>query len=1380
MKHKGILWRIAAFALAVLTAFSMLPTATAYAAGEAVTVTFTYCYDSDGNMILYNGETNVDGYTAGGTGHPKPRMFVDGETAYCIQPGRHLLVNDTLYKSSSAAWNALSASQRKAIGLALLYGYQGNWSGLSGTDDEKWVATAEIIWEFVTGCRESTPPYKQVSMAIYNIQFGSNQPNYGTKAVYDTIISLMQRHNTIPSFMSGSADVSSKDLEYKDGSYSLTLTDSNGVLSEFNFSSSNRAVSVTKSGNTLTISAAEPFQDVVRITASRNNIPTVSSSAKIIAYGDVELQDVVTGVENADPVYGYLNVETPTGNIDLKKTSEDGVVAGIRFTITGEKMEQTVTTAEDGSIFVADLVPGVYTITEQSIDRYLPQDVQRVTVIGGRTTTVTFNNVLKRGDLTVTKTSEDGMVEGIKFHLFGTSLSGLAVDEYAVTDASGKATFKDVLIGTGYTLEEVDVDVKYVVPVSQKAAVEWNKVTEKSFSNILKKWNATVTKSDSSTGTAQGDATLAGAVYGVYKGEALVASYTTDTHGQFTTDYYVCGDDWSIREISPSEGYLLDTSVYHVGAEATLYTVEYNSTSNDVAERIIAGRIAIIKHTDNGETQIETPETGATFAVYLKASGDYSSAKDSEKDFLTCDENGFAETKDLPYGIYTVEQVSGWDGRELMPAFDVYVAENGQTYRYLINNAYFQSYIKVIKVDAETGNPIPYAGAGFQLYRPDGSLISQTFTYPEVTVVDTFYTNDDGYLITPEKLEYGTGYKLVEVAAPYGYVLNSDPVSFDVTAEDASEDNAVTVVEVTKANTAQKGIIKVSKSGEVFATVTAKGMYQPIYEVQGLPGAVYEISAAEDIYTLDGTLRYAAGQVVESITTDETGTAVSQPLYLGKFWVVETAAPHGMVINTEVRTVELVYAGQEIEITETSVSFNNERQKAMVTLNKTLLADEKFGIGLHGEVATVTLGLYAAEELTAADGSSIPADGLMEIVSVNANGSASIRTDLPVDGKYYLKEMSTDEHYLLSEDKFPIIFDYAGGDIPVVEIKVNDGSAIRNEVVYGEIHGLKKDDAGKPLPGALFGLFKSDTTEFTETSAILTATSAEDGSFSFSKVPYGTWIVREISAPSGYVLSDKSYEAIISESGTIVELEIVNKLVCGTVQLTKVDKDYPENKLTGAEFEVYKDSNGDQKWDKDDEKLGKMPEISVGVYEMSDLPFGGYFVREVKAPAGFYLDENAYFFTISENGKTVVVENEAGKNFINVPQTGSLKIFKTSSDKKIEGFSFRVSGPNGYEKVFTTDKKGEIFVEGLRCGDYRVSEVQDKVSDPYVLATDKIVTISAGAEVKIEMHNELRDTPKTGDDRNPVLWYTLTAVGFAGALTCSFFAFRRKKKGGKK
>lgn len=179
--------------------------------------------------------------------------------------------------------------------------------------------------------------------------------------------------------------------------------------------------------------------------------------------------------------------------------------------------------------------------------------------------------------------------------------------------------FSDVLIGTGYTLEEVDTAIRYVVPEQQTAAVEWNAVTNKSFTNILKKWNVIVTKSDAETGMPQGDATLAGAVYGIYKGDQLVDTYTTGANGQFTTKYYVCGDDWTIREITPSEGYLLDSTVYPIGAEAKNYTVEYNTTASDVTEQIIKGKIAIIKHTDDGETQLETPEVGAEFAIFLKA-----------------------------------------------------------------------------------------------------------------------------------------------------------------------------------------------------------------------------------------------------------------------------------------------------------------------------------------------------------------------------------------------------------------------------------------------------------------------------------------------------------------------------------------------------------------------------------------------------------------------------------------------------------------------------------------------------------------------------------------------------------------------------------------
>ena len=265
----------------------------------------------------------------------------------------------------------------------------------------------------------------------------------------------------------------------------------------------------------------------------------------------------------------------------------------------------------------------------------------------------------------------------------------------------------------------------------------------------------------------QGDASLAGAVYGIYKGEELIDTYTTDENGQFTTDYYICDDDWTVREISPSEGYLLDTAIHHIGAEPELYTVERNSTANDVNEQIIKGNIAIIKHTDDGETQIETPETGATFEVYLKAAGSYDAAKETERDILTCDENGFAQTKDMPYGVYVVEQTSGWEGRELMKPFEVFISKDGQTYRYLINNANFESYIKIVKKDAETGATIPYAGAGFQIYDPNGELVTMTFTYPEVTTIDTFYTTADGDLITPQTLEYGTGYSIVEVQAPY-------------------------------------------------------------------------------------------------------------------------------------------------------------------------------------------------------------------------------------------------------------------------------------------------------------------------------------------------------------------------------------------------------------------------------------------------------------------------------------------------------------------------------------------------------------------------------------------------------------------------------------
>ena len=273
----------------------------------------------------------------------------------------------------------------------------------------------------------------------------------------------------------------------------------------------------------------------------------------------------------------------------------------------------------------------------------------------------------------------------------------------------------------------------------------------------------------------------------------------------------------------------------------------------------------------------------------------------------------------------------------MLKPFDVFVSEDGETYRYLINNAEFFSYVKVVKIDSTTGKTIPASGIGFHIYDPSGNQIQMTFTYPTVTTIDTFYTDGDGMLITPEKLEYGKGYSLVEVSAPYGYVLNSDPVYFDITEDNSTEENAVTVVIVEKENAPQMGVINVEKTGEYLASVVdTKDSKRLVYAVGGLAGAEYTVTAAEDIYTPDGTLRYGKDEVVATLVTKKDGKAVTEPLFLGRYHVVETKAPYGMILNPTVQTVELTYAGQEVEITETSTGFYNERQKIEIDLNKVM------------------------------------------------------------------------------------------------------------------------------------------------------------------------------------------------------------------------------------------------------------------------------------------------------------------------------------------------------------------------------------------------------------------------------------------------------------
>ena len=1001
----------------------------------------------------------------------------EGDSCYCIEPGVSLYTGDKLSKEAESFWDNYPSKYNKTIdpdtikvylGRIMQYGYTGknsvDWvsTNSSKADDcANHLATQLLVWETVIGERDENFNHVDATKhGKHNIkEIISSKHPLRSKILshYSRIEKSVKQHTTVPSFASRSkSKARSIELKWNGKNYSTTINDTNGVLSNYDFSGS--GLTFSKSGNSLTITAEKAPKDDVLITVNKKN----SQRKAVITWTDEkigpqsgQLQDIVTfGQSVSDPVKAYLNVKVSLGNAKLMKVSEDGEVANVRFHISGNGISKDVITNANGEINIANLAPGNYQISEYTDVKYVPQDTQTVTIVSGQTASVQF-------------------------------------------------------------------------------------------SNVLKKFRVNVTKQDYEKGHAQGDAKLSGAVYGLYKGDELVAQYTTDSNGSFTTDYYLCGTDWTIKEISPSEGYLLNDTVYRVGADPRDYNIEYNTAPDmTVMEQVIKGKISIIKHTDNGDTKIETPEKGAEFQVYLKSAGSFVNADKDERDTIVCDEDGFASTKLLPYGVYTVHQTKGWAGRELITDFDVFINKDGKTYKFLINNKNFESYLKVVKLDKETGKQIVYEGATFEIYDSDNHRVTMQYTYPQVTSIHTFYTNKEGYLITPEKLPYGD-YTLKEVQAPYGYVLDDTPIPFVISQENASTDTGVTVVKVKARDVAQKGVINITKTGEIFSSVEEnKGVYTPKYSISNLKGAIFEIYAAEDITTLDGTVRYEQGTLVDTITTDDDGVAKSKELYIGKYTVIEKTAPNGYVHNGTKYDVELTYAGQNVSVTSTDISVYNDRQKVSVSLKKIMANDKTFSIGNNGEITSVRFGVYADEDIKASNGDIIPKDALITFANCDKNGSIVFDCDLPVGFKWYVKEIATDKHYILSDTKYEFDTEYQGQDVKVIDIKVNNDKAIENNLIYGFVKGLKVDrETQEVIKGATFGLFKSDTAEFTEDTAILTAVTDENGVFVFNNIPYGEYLIKELKPADGYLDNEDVFTVTIKDNEQVVELTAINDKV---------------------------------------------------------------------------------------------------------------------------------------------------------------------------------------------------------------------------------------------
>lgn len=1016
-KFKNLGKRIVALLLSVLTVTMMFPLS-AFAATE--------------NLGAVSGMKKLDVSVSKHYGHEVHTTKKGGTTypLFCIEYGTTSPSSSYLKgKKAMASDKAIKAAKWIFAGYYLEHGNSIDWQDMAYCQKKVWsIFGSDTSWDF---------------------------SDSGYKAWCDKAQDRMDNLNKKPSF-------NNTNVGTIVAGNSLTVTDTNKVLSDypaFTKNGSGWSITHSKNSNSLTIKVdksctASSFK-LANGEYYKDGTGDDDELLLYYPYGSESYQKLIYSAYY-DPVsMAFSGSITPLGDMKLVKTSEDGIVAGINFTVTGAKgFSKTVTTNANGEIDISNLAPGTYTITEENIDRYVPNQSQTITVSSGKTSSV-------------------------------------------------------------------------------------------SFYNILKKFRVTVTKQDYEKGHAQGDAKLSGAVYGLFKGNDLVAQYTTDQNGSFTTDYYVCGTDWTIKEISPSEGYLLNDTVYRVGADPRDYNIEYNTAPDmTVMEQVIKGKISIIKHTDNGDTKIETPEKGAEFQVYLKSAGSFVNADKDERDTIVCDEDGFASTKLLPYGVYTVHQTKGWAGRELITDFDVFINKDGKTYKFLINNKNFESYLKVVKLDKETGKQIAYEGAAFEIYDSDNHRVTMQYTYPQVTSVHTFYTNKEGYLITPEKLPYGD-YTLKEVQAPYGYVLDDTPIPFSISQENSSTDTGVTVVKVKARDVAQKGVINITKTGEIFSSVEENnGVYTPKYSVGNLKGAVFEVYAAEDITTLDGTVRYEQGTLVDTITTDDDGVAKSKELYLGKYTVIEKTAPNGYVNNATKYDAELTYAGQNVSVTSTDLSVYNERQKVSVSLKKVMAEDKTFSIGNNDEITSVRFGIYADEDIKASNGDVIPKDALITFANCDKNGSIVFDCDLPVGFKWYAKEIATDEHYILSDTKYEFDTEYQGQDVKVIDIKVNNDKAIENNLIYGSVKGLKVDrETQEVIKGATFGLFKSDTTEFAKDNAILTAVTDENGIFTFTNIPYGEYLIKELKPADGYLDNEDVFTVTIKDNEQVVELTALNDKV---------------------------------------------------------------------------------------------------------------------------------------------------------------------------------------------------------------------------------------------
>ena len=907
-------------------------------------------------------------------------------------------------------------------------------------------------------------------------------------------------------------------------------------------------------------------------------------------------------------------------------------------------------------------------------------------------------------------------------------------------------------------------------------------------------------KKQTADGHGSGDTRLEGAEYTVKYYDILSdidpaiagneAKYTwifrTNERGYiFLADnYLVTGSDGLVKDISgmytlplgtitlqetkAPEGYLLNDTVYVAqtvldSGNNTVRTTNLPTDDNAAQETPYEGTISIQKFL--GGSTVKTSEPDAEFEIYLTSAGSYDAAPEESRQTITTDANGYAITKRLPYGTYTVHQTKGNNKYYFVDDMEITISENNANYHKILEDSPIEFYIKMVKKDADTGNTVNVAGTTFELYDDNGSKISfNIMTSSGMQTIDSFTTDENGCVYTAEKLLKGN-YTLVETKAPDGYVLDSTPVQFTVSEDTYTADGEAEFILVEKSDKAVTGQLTVTKVGEVLDEYKGGLYVNPdekgfTYREGSLSGAKFEVYAAEDIYTADNqkdtagnrNKHYSKGELVTTLVTGTDGKATATNLPLGKYKVVEVEAPDGFVLNPDEQVVTLVYVDDKTPVVNEALTFSNDRQKVELSVSKLDSETRK-------PVAGAEFGLYAAKDIVNADGKVIVSkDTLLEKSVSDSNGLIQFVKDYPL-GSYYAKEIKAPAGYASNDEVIDFTAAYQGQNVKSVKLSAE----FLNSPTHFEF--TKTDITnGSELTGATLTVLDKNG------NVVDTWTSDAREAHVIKRLVVGeTYTLREEYAPYGY-LKATDIQFTVKDTGEVQHVNMKDEVARGSIVVTKdgeivsdatIRKEYWNNfvfnflkrNLSGVTFDVYAKEDIlsvdglNTVYYKAGDKISTIVTDEQGIARIDNLPCGKYYLIETKTIDGFILDNTPIEADISyiDQNTNVVY---AGMNVTNERQKVQISVIKTDSETKkvLEGAVFVlftkedivnadgkviVNADTQIEKA-VTGKDGKVtFTSDLPLGQYYVKELEAPAG--YV-KSDKVIDVDAtykGDNVKV-------------------------------------------------